>query len=104
MDGSELEEVQQQLLDAEEVAAENKLLAQRTSEASDAAVATRDLQLEKATAGKALVAVLSDAITKLEKLHEWQASVCSFKVSTVPFLDDCISCVSVCVSLRAACM
>lgn len=70
-----LEELRQQLMDAEELAAEQKVQAERAAEKSAAAVAAKVTHLERAAAGKSLVAVLMETITELEKLHTLQAAV-----------------------------
>lgn len=78
VDFSALEEVEQQLADAEEDAAQQKQNAAISAEAVENAVATREQHLERAATGKALVDVLAHAILQLERLHSLQASVCAF--------------------------
>jgi hypothetical protein len=73
---SALEEVQQQVADAEEEAAACKLHSDSAAEAAAEAVVLRDLRLERAASGKALVDVLMESISELEKLHCLQATVC----------------------------
>lgn len=72
---SVLEEVQQQLADAEEGASDLKVLCTRAVDTAMAEVATRDLQLDRAATAKSLVDVLADVISELEKLHSLQATV-----------------------------
>jgi hypothetical protein len=70
-----LEEVQQQLADAEEEAAACKVQCANAAEAAASAVAVRDAHLQRAVTGKKLVEVLMKAIFELEGLHRLQAVV-----------------------------
>jgi hypothetical protein len=75
VDFSALEDVQQQLADAEEEAEAIKAQCAAAADTAAQAVATRDLQLERAATGKLLVVVLTDVISELERLHNLQDSV-----------------------------
>lgn len=75
MNVQELEDVKQQLVDAEETAAVNQEAVTAAADAAAAAVTSRDADLARVATGKQLVKVLAAYILEMKNLHSLQSKV-----------------------------